>query len=377
MNRLSRRALGICAVLALLLGWSVVRSDESDDAPKEQVLILQNSQLLKGTVSRSPNGYVVEHPGGRLVVPFDEVRVVGKDLKDAFRRLTESFENPTAATHYALALWSQSHHLKEESRAQLVMALDRDADHEAARNMLKRLDEQATAERKRAAAAKPPRPKLRVVGGIELPEIESLAGLSRGTAAQFSSRIQPLVINKCGQASCHGPNSESGFRLEQARGTGPGSRVYTERNLAEIMKQIDQSNPQQSLLLTAPARSHGGLNKAIFHGRAGEIQLQLLKDWVRTASAEWAHDTKAAKKRPSAVAQQPKFPPSPSPQMSVEDETEPSETAPLASVGKPAAAEVPDDETDPDAEDAFDPEVFNRRYHGQPTTAPKSRKPSP
>ena len=42
-----------------------------------------------------------------------------------------------------------------------------------------------------------------------------------------------------------------------------------------------------------------------------------------------------------------------------------------------ATGEVPDDETDPDAEDAFDPEVFNRRYHGQPTTAPKSRKPSP
>jgi hypothetical protein len=377
MNRLSRRAFGVCAVLALLLGWSAVRSDEPVDSLKEQVLILQNSQLLKGIVSRSPNGYVVEHPGGRLVIPFEEVRVVGKDLRDAYRRLTESFPKPTAATHYELALWCQSHQLKDESRTQLVMALDRDPDHEAARDMLKRIDEQAAAARKRAAAGKPPRTAPRIVGGIELPEIESLAGLSRETAAQFTGRIQPLMINKCGNASCHGPKSESGFRLESSRGTGPGSRVHTERNLAQMLKQIDQANPQISPLLTVPARSHGGMSKAIFYGRSGEIQLKSLKNWVRSASTELARDSQAAKKRPSVVAVQPKFPPSPMPQMSVDEETELSDAVPMASVGKPPVEAVKKDEVElEDDEDAFDPEVFNRRYHGTPAT-PQPRKPTP
>src|SRR5947199_1655014 len=43
MNRLSRRALGVCAVLALWLGWSAVRSDEPAAPPaREQVLVMQN-----------------------------------------------------------------------------------------------------------------------------------------------------------------------------------------------------------------------------------------------------------------------------------------------------------------------------------------------
>lgn len=381
MNRcLARQAFGVCAVLALLgsRSGSFVSADERAAPLKEQVVIMNNMQLIKGSVSRSPNGYVVEHAAGRLVIPTDEVRVVGKDIPDAFQRMTESYPNPTAATHFLLAQWAYSHELKADARAQLVMALDRDEDHEQARAMLTRIDEQFAAERRRAAAAKPKPPLPRIVNGIELPEVESLAGLSRETAALFTTRIQPLMLNKCGNAKCHGPQSESGFRLEQIRGTGPGSRGHTERNLAAVLEQIDQARINHSPLLTVPMQSHGGLNKAIFYGPTGERQMQVLRNWVRSASKELAQDAHVAEQRPSLVNGKPVFPKSPRSQASVEeaddaDEPEPSPTT-AAPRSKPSRAATDDED---DLDDAFDPEIFNRRYHGTPVDKTKKRRSSP
>lgn len=376
-RRLVRQALGGCALLALL-GWSVGRDAPAEEptTAKTQVVILNNMQLLKGSVSRSPNGFVVEHAAGRLVIPPEEVRVIGKDLPDAYRRMIESYPEPTAATHYQLALWGWSHHLKQDARNQLVMALDRDPDHEPARDMLTRIDEQAAAERRRAAAAKLKPPPPRIVNGIELPEVESLAGLSRDTAAQFTRRIQPLVINKCGNASCHGPNTPTGFRLEQLRGAGAASRMHTERNLAAVLEQIDQNQVNSSPLLTVPMRSHGGLNKAMFFGPTGERQLEMLKSWARSASKELTHDRQLAEQRSSVLGAKPNFPKSPPSQASIEhnedDISDAARSALAASSSYSNAAE--DIAEDIDAEDAFDPEAFNRRYHGKRATAQKTRK---
>lgn len=377
MNRPSARtAVGVCMLLTLL-GWSPLPADEPSSAPKEQVVILNNMQLLKGTVTRSPNGFVLEHAAGRLVVPPDEVRVFGNDLPDAFHRLVESYPEPTAATHYHLALWSWSHYLKEDAREQLVMALDRDPDHEAARTMLKRIDDQKAAQRRQAAAAKPKPIDPRIVNGIELPEVESLAGLSRETAAQFTKRIQPLLLNKCGNASCHGPKTPTGFQLEQIRGTGSASRLHTERNLAAVLAQIDQNRVNSSPLLTAPMGNHGGLNKSLFFGSTGERQLETLKAWARSASKELNHDQQLAQKRPSVMGARPNFPQLSAEELDAAEEDEadnPDEpSGALAAVSERANANE-DDEEEMEAEDAFDPEVFNRRSHGKNVTKEPARK---
>ena len=39
--------------------------------------------------------------------------------------------------------------------------------------------------------------------------------LSREQALQFARRIQPLLVNNCTAAGCHGRDSETGFRLSK------------------------------------------------------------------------------------------------------------------------------------------------------------------
>ncbi len=376
-----RLLLAACTTLLLWGRWCAAQSEEPVAAlRKEQVLVMHNGQVLRGSISRSPNGYVVEHSAGRLVVPFDDAWIVGNDMKDSFRQMAESFPKPTAATHYQLALWGWSHQLKQEARSQLVMALDRDAEHEAARDMLKRVDEQLAAERRRTAGHKTPT-QVRTVGGIELPEVESLAGLSRETASQFTTRVQPLLVNKCGNATCHGANSNAEFRLEAIRGTGAGARVRTERNLAALLNHINTVQPLQSDVLTVPAGNHAGLSKAIFYGPTGERQLQTLKSWIRSAAKEISHDSQLAEQRPNLVAAQPNFPKATTPTTVDENEEEASDESESAGPVRIASARRIEPETtsveEDDAEDAFDPEVFNRRYHGTPGNAPKSRKSMP
>lgn len=368
-----RRAIGICCASgALVLGWCAESARGNEASAKSenfnQVLVFNSGRTLKGKITRSPNGYVVEHGSGRLVVPFEETRVVGDNLPDAYRRLRESFVNLTAATHYELAKWCWSNQLREEARAELVMALDREPDNEDARNLLERIDEQLAASRKKPAPAKPPEP--RVVAGIELPEVESLAGLSRETAALYSTRVQPLLMNKCANASCHGPKSTTDFHLEPIRGTGPGHRMYSERNLANVLNQLDLAHPRRSPLITAADGNHGGVNRAIFFGTAGEKQRQLLIDWVKAVAKEQQSAEKTQDRRPRVAGKKSVAPvPKALNQPIAESGLKPTAEGRQGSVAEetvPEVAEEPDD--------AFDPDVFNRKYHGRPE-GDKSRRP--
>jgi hypothetical protein len=390
-----RRAyLACCAVAALMSGFARPTSLPADEPTAtrngRQVLVMQSGRTLKGSVSRSPNGYVVEHAAGRLVVPFDEVRVVGDSLPDAYRRLRESFTEPTAATHYDLARWCWTHHLPDEARSELIMALDRDPDHDAARDLLERIDEHVAQSRKKSAPA-----DSRLVAGMEVPEVESLAGLSRETAARYTSRVQPLLMNKCGNASCHGTNSSQSLRLESVRGTGAGHRIHSERNLAALLEYIDVERPERSALLTALDGNHGGLNRSLFYGPSGERQVKLLKDWIHAAAKEKRNAGRQRDRQPSVLTKEtPLSDPGVVPAAATASESRsnadrknrrPSTTSTKPgdrddgtefaiainrgdsqneSLRDETAAADSSPTSDEKKPDAFDPEAFNRRYHG-------------
>ena len=354
-----------CLAGAIWLGWcSRMSLSASDDQPpsqsENQVLVLESGRIMKGRVSRSPNGYVVEHLAGRLVIPFDEVRVVGDSLTDAYHRLRESFPEPTASTHYDLARWCWTYHLRDDARAELVLALDRDPDFDDARDLLERIDEQLKMARKQKALQA--LETQTAAAAAESGEVESLAGLSRETAARFSTRVQPLLINKCGNASCHGPQSTSSFQLESTRGGGAGHRIHSERNLAALLEYLDLERPGKSRLLAELTANHGGRNRAIFFGSAGQRQLETLREWVQSVASEKSKRQRQRDSEPSVVDQQPKFPPDTQLAEASASEDIASDAAPAsnASVKSDTAAGFEDD-----VPDAFDPEVFNRRYHGE------------
>lgn len=356
--------LGLSFVVVVTLA---ARADESET--RERVIVMNSGRILTGQMTRNAGGWLVEHASGRVQVPGDQVKVVAESLRDAYRKQRDAIVEPTPATHVMLAHWCITYRLNDEARDELKKCLKRDPEHEEARKLLRRLDESLTAKTVTPQTTVLP---LKTPDGFVVPEVESLGGLSKEVATSFTARVQPLLINKCGNASCHGAASRGEFKLHSTRLGSNGNRMHTERNLAEALRHIDLRDPALSPLLTAPQGSHAG-GAAIFNGPQGNEQLKTLRTWIKMVSHEKRHEEQELARRPSVLSKQ-----KPSPGMggvpaSKAASPEAMKSKPRGSAFSPTDRDSPqpldDDETatpldEDDSRDLFDPHEFNRRFHG-------------
>jgi hypothetical protein len=150
--------------------------------------------------------------------------------------------------------------------------------------------------------------------------------------------VQPILMNNCALAGCHGPQGPAELRLQRVHLNIRAARGPTESNLLQILKHIDREKPRASPLLTLPQENHGLRGRPVFSGPKAADQLATLKAWVvKAAQAQNAAEEKAArlkaKKKPSKEI------------VPVSEERE----ADAPEVGKP---------------DPFDPEQFNHQPDG-------------
>lgn len=375
MFRLPIFAAGLTALLVLpaasALAQSVPPSQET--AAENRLLVLTDGRLMYGIVHIQAGGYSVEKAGGKLFIPKEQTRCVARDLPDAYRIQRESMRDPTAADLIALAEWCLSYRLYDEGRDELKRALKRDPANETARKMLTRLEEQLLT-----------KPQPRAVtptssDGFIVPEVEALGGLSRPLAAQFTTRIQPLLVNRCGNAGCHAADSERPFRITHVRIESANHRRASEKNLATTLAQILIDDPLRSPLLTVTRGAHGGLTAPLFDGSTGRDQVQSLQTWVLAVASERQAEAKRLAKVPSLKTPRSKGTPGASETpvratASVEP-MEPAAAAPVVATpttdlpAHPAAADTPGPGAPLPppvrANDAFDPEAFNREFGSQ------------
>ena len=368
-------AFGLSLVAALAL-----TAQADDGGLRDRVIVMNSGRILTGQMTRNAGGWLVEQANGRVQVPEDQVKLVADNLRDAYRKQRDAIVEPTPATHVMLAQWCISYRLHDEARDELKRCLKRDPDHEEARKLLRRLDD--------SLAVKPVAPPSTIStwktpDGFVVPDVESLGGLSKETAISFTSRVQPLLMNKCGNAACHGPASASGFKLNSNRFGSNSHRLYTERNLAASLRYIDIQDPALSPLIAVPQGSHGGTT-AIFHGPQSAEQLKTLRNFIKRVAKEKQIEEQELALRPSVLDK--KRPShghvdakSISPTESSRRDTTVTPAAGSTTTARPrvttaSAIEdgspqaLPDDDTavplDDTSHDAFDPDVFNRRFHG-------------
>lgn len=367
-----RSTVLLCAVLALAVtSYGAPPVPVAGDKPSSadpQLLLLKNGRVVEGRISSTAGGYFVETSSGNMVVPFPQVSLEAVDLVDAYEKQRKSMKFPTASMHLALAAWCLNHHLLEQARTEARDALRLEPNRPQARRMLVRI-EQAIDPKSVSFSEKPQEDAApKVVAGYELPPVQTLAALPREAARDFTRRVQPLLLNKCG--ACHGENTEREFRLFPVRRRGQ-SRINSQRNLASILDQIDGGDPDGSPLLEQPQGVHGGLPRPLFYGAHGKKQLAVLRDWVRQVAASDADILPTSKRQespskneaptaserliPVVVSQDRAFPEVPPERQPLDGET--SESNSTADSDEESIREVL---RRPPA-DAFDPSEFNRR----------------
>lgn len=205
--------------------------------------------------------------------------------------------------------------------------------------------------------------------------------LSAKEMDEFVQAIQPFILNRCATNNCHGSAENSEFHLIRPPPGKTLVRGLTLKNLHATLAQIDRTTPQASPLLTVPRSAHGNANSPVYSVTT-ESAVKRLTAWIERIAnpPELSH--------PAALTDPPSLKPldgqsidlqsPPSPQSkegspsrlrSVADEHllddgDTREPRQRTSGVKNSTAAKRSSEPGFTPKDPFDPEVFNRKYHG-------------
>lgn len=232
--------------------------------PRQAVVLLTNGELLSGKVSLAGDQYFVWVPEGEIRLPTKRVQRVCDTVDDAYSYLARSSMG-SIDDHLGLAAWCLRYELLGYAAKEISAAIALNADHPRIALFARRLELAQTRLKAPSAVSDASTDNL----STETDEPEEIGpvvlDLAEGGVAEFTSRLQPLLINKCAGAGCHGTSTESSFRLIRNVGNRYPTRGQTQQNLIAVLQQIDKEQPQNSPLLLKPLEpAHGGQSGLLF-----------------------------------------------------------------------------------------------------------------
>ena len=213
-------------------------------------------------------------PGGRIRVKPSEVELCCDTLEEVYRQRCARLTLADARDHIDLARWCQQQGLVGFANQELAWAESLEPEHPLIPLMRRRLE----------MSQSPPTGSVPSTETADAPpsfvDLDLMVrGMPPGTVETFAQTVQPLLMNSCAAAGCHGPGSETDFRVLRVAPGRPPSRRLTQRNLHAALSLIDREDPAASRLLAAPIRPHGSARAAVFTDR-NLPQYQRLVDWV-------------------------------------------------------------------------------------------------
>lgn len=333
--------------------------------PQSGVLMLRNGELIAGTITFSGDRYDVGLEDGEIRIKGAEVEYCGRTVRDCFEHRCDKVEADKVDDRLNLAEWCVRQNMLEEAAGQLGEALRIDPTHPRI-GLIERRIKLAIEQPGGGAAAT----------GNGLPDTATLAELDRmvrslpaRSVETFTTTIQPMLLNRCSNAGCHGPQSSNSLRLLRISAAKLSSRRSTQRNLHSALTMVDRAKPDESKLLVAPTKPHGNAKEAIFTSR--ELwQYKQLVDWVHGVAASQPPAQPATLEEPassllqaveSATATEATIKPAESD--SASESPSPSRAVSISHPRGPVKrGEQPQGFV---PKDPFDPEIFNRKYFGR------------
>ncbi len=348
------RIVAVTSIILLGLWLGLFKISPADETTSEQleftngVVVLRDGRVFSGRISNVAGGYRVEWRGTYAIVPFGKVDVTAPSLNEAFIALRDRVLKPTADDHLSLAEWCLKNNLVGSAKSEVSKALQLEPLRQESRSLMVTIDERLNPKAEKFERATGP---AMTADGFLRSQAKTSAGLSREVHRDYVRQIQPLLLNKCGNAHCHGQATETTFRLGRIQRGISGNQLLSQSNLDQVLSQLDLAKPSQSPLLMK-AVAVDAQHRKIFLGPRGGNQFKILSDWVSRV----AGDLPSAKKHPSRTNAQH------------------TTSQQIQLTGAEVVAEAPRDEVrenillqevrQQSLPDPFDPDVFNRRVHG-------------
>jgi len=279
--------------------------------------LLRTGTILEGAATFNGTHYVVQTQFGTMNVPVQNVEFVGTTGADVYLHKRGSVEPTDYNALVRLAEWCISNGYREEGIAEYQRA-----EQVAPNAMFVGIVQQRLQTLRQIGTAEPDQalPAPQTVPLLEIP-------VSRVAFESFVRRVQPVLVNRCVAAECHGPHGERQFKL----GVPQDSMGSTaRRNLQAVLSYIDRDFPQESPILIALAMPHGGTRGTLAVDSMPYLQTA---QWIQQVSRELPPVLRTESARVSELPE-------------------------LLRRAIPQA----ESRTTPEA-DPLDPKIFNDRYH--------------
>lgn len=354
----------IAAVATILIAtsWQAMAQLPAASPPTQGMVILRNGEVIEGKISRDDGLYLVDLPNGRIRVKEADVDLVCRTLEEGYHRKRALIQVGNVHDHLELAQWCLRHNLFGLATVELADATAADPTNPMIAALRHRLK----------MAMEPPPPadtksKNSLKPGPSNDDLDRMVrGMPHRVVEMFTQSVQPLLLNNCATAGCHGPQSATGLRLWHIAAGRPSSRRTTQRNLYYALQYISSENPSASRLLTAASKPHATIPHPIFDEHQAQ-QYRRLLDWAnQIAEPEAERPESVARRQPPAVTEPPD---DGTPQTLPEDVQKPrllTGAARRHTTNGAAASAKPDKNAKPasfdQSADPFDPDGFNRRY---------------
>ncbi len=387
-----------CVVWGVALACAAPRSalaQPSNKAESTLFILLKNGEVIRGDLKRKQQKYRIDLvEGGRIVMAKSELWTVARSLEQLYEFRARQVDRRGATAQFELAEWCLCQRLYRHALQHVEYAKQNGYDTDRVAGLRRRI-EVAT------APPTPPRPVVQVqpvsassgenartgkgAQGRRTVDAAARSMLSTEALHEFTTRIQPLLINRCGNASCHGRATTTEFRLEPLSRHAFKFSYVAQRNAIAVQAYIHFASPRHSPLRQKAGQPHGGQLAAALN----RSQRETLDRWLGMATGREVHDSSASR---MAREQHRKQSPNPVPLVDhrgpfaasageqaplarsvpriANDQSETEEPTSGKAKGAPSklADDRPSDFASPAASewvDPFDPAPFNRRHHGE------------
>lgn len=214
------------------------------------VLVMHSLDVVEGEINHENSVYRVRTIDGEFVIPVANVLFECNSREEAYLLLKPRVLPNNPADHVSLAKWCVRNHLLEDARTEMQAAVKLSPNNMEYRYLLKQAEELLDPYRM-PGDVDGTKPDRFDISDAMLQRVEPLGGMTRQQAREFTSRIQPILLNSCATARCHREGSREQISLSLKPLNRYQSLATTKHNFEQVFAQIDQEDPEASPLLTA------------------------------------------------------------------------------------------------------------------------------
>lgn len=252
-----------------------------------RVALLKTDRVMIGRIKEEKDFYQIQlDTDSKVSIPRPQVLFVGNSVEEVYEFKKSLVKNWRTGDHFQLTRWCIANDLAEQAiehfEATTKLANGHPKVHQLGLELQKKLlSDPAFREHlgllpmeATNKSTNSPEPTSVVTAAME-----ATRSLSPIATNVFHARIQPILVNRCGQAACHGVQSQNSLRLIEPFGK---SAVRTSsENLQAVLANLDRHAPSDLPRLVQLATTAHGLQKQPGISIADGQLLAELTNWVQ------------------------------------------------------------------------------------------------